>query len=154
MRARVRPASSRLGFRGTAGTLEGHSPSIVRSGGRRRRSYSGALHSRNGNTSRLCILAFLSHAAAAAGQGRRPTHNYQTLEGAPDGHRARIRPVSPPWAPPVPPCTDPYPLSLTPAPRRVIHTHEYISGRGRRRRNERIRDRGKEREEERERERN
>lgn len=27
---------------------------------------SGALHSRNGNTSRLCILAFLSHAAAAA----------------------------------------------------------------------------------------
>jgi hypothetical protein len=49
--------------------------------------------------------------------------------GAPDGHRARIRPVSPPWAPPVPPCTDPYPLSLTPAPRRVIHTHEYISER-------------------------
>lgn len=30
-------------------------------------SRSGALHSRNSNTSRLCILAFLSHAAARAG---------------------------------------------------------------------------------------
>lgn len=53
------------------------------------------------------------------GQGR-PTHNYQTLEGAPDGHRARIRPVSPPWAPPVP-----VPAPSPSGPAAVIHTHEY-----------------------------
>lgn len=53
----------------------------------------------------------------SADQGRRPTHNYQTLEGAPDGHRARIRPVSPPWASPVPPYTGPHPSCITLRPR-------------------------------------
>jgi len=61
------------------------------------------------------------------GGGRPGPAAHTQLSNIRGGHRARIRPVSPPWAPPVPPCTDPYPLSLAPAPRRVIHTHEYIS---------------------------
>lgn len=107
-------------------------------------SRSGALHSRNGNTSRLCILAFLSHAVAAAAaaadqpasQGRRPTHNYQTLEGASDGHHAPIRPVSPPWAPPVSPYTGPHPSCITLRPRggSYVRIHRWRRTRERKRR--------------------